>query len=66
MRTLSISFDEETAKQMRELAELWGLPEVRHNTPVISRCVERVWQQEIGSKTTDNDVIDAAPLDNIQ
>jgi hypothetical protein len=42
--------DEETTRQMSELAELWGLPEVRHNTPVISRCVERVYFQEFGLK----------------
>ncbi|MBK8990170.1 MAG: hypothetical protein IPM39_29585, partial [Chloroflexi bacterium] len=43
MKQIGINLDEETIKQMRELAELWGLPEVRHNTPVISRCVERIW-----------------------
>lgn len=65
MRTISISFDEETTKQMKELAELWGLPEVRHNTPVISRCVERIWQQEIGSKLLANES-DVSKLDNKQ
>ncbi|MBK8990123.1 MAG: hypothetical protein IPM39_29350 [Chloroflexi bacterium] len=47
---------------MRELAELWGLPEVRHNTPVISRCVERIWLMEIGKDKAD---ISGKPIDNI-
>lgn len=47
MKQISISMDDETIKQMRELAEKWGLPETRHNTAVISRCVERIWVQEI-------------------
>ena len=65
MRTISISFDEETTRQMRELAELWGLPEVRHNSPVISRCVERVWQQLIGGKLIDENS-NVSSLDNTQ
>lgn len=66
MRTVSFSvgFDDETTRQMKELAELWGLPTVRHNTPVISRCVERVWQQEIGRFLTEESRV--APLDKVQ
>lgn len=48
MKQIGINLDDETIKQMQELAERWGLPDVRHNTAVISRCVERVWQQVIG------------------
>lgn len=33
---------------MKQLAELWGLPEKRHNSAVIARAVERVWQAYIG------------------
>lgn len=48
MKQIGINLDDETIKQMQELAEKWGLPDVRHNTAVISRCVERIWFQEIG------------------
>lgn len=50
MKQISINMDDETIKQMRELADKWGLPETRHNTAVVSRCVERIWLQEIGSE----------------
>lgn len=47
MKHISISMDDETIKQMKELAQKWGLPDTRHNTAVVSRCVERIWLQEI-------------------
>lgn len=61
MKNIGISLDDETIKQMQDLAALWGLPEIRHNTPVISRCVERVWMQEIGAKQEDSSLL---PVDN--
>lgn len=48
MKHLTTHIDDETVRQMKELAELWGLPEVRHNSQVIARCVERVWMVEFG------------------
>ena len=48
MKHISINMDDETIRQMKELAEKWGLPNERYNTAVVSRCVERVWSQEIG------------------
>ena len=45
MKQISIQISEEAARQIAALARLWGLPEQRHNTPVIERCVERVYQQ---------------------
>lgn len=63
MKQISISLDDETIKQMQDLALLWGLPEVRHNTPVISRCVERVWMTVIGAK---QGLYDDLPIDNTQ
>lgn len=62
MKQISIWVDDETIKQMQDLAELWGLPEVRHNTPVISRCVERVWTLQIGVNLAEKDLL---PVDNI-
>lgn len=48
MKQVGTNLDDKTIEQMKELAEIWGLPEVRHHAAVISRCVERVWWQEIG------------------
>lgn len=48
MRHLTTSIDDETDRQIKELADLWGLPDIRHASQVISRCVERVWMLEIG------------------
>jgi len=48
MKAISIQLDEATVDQIRELAQKWKLSDVRHNTSVISRCVERVWMLEIG------------------
>lgn len=45
MKQISIQIDNKTAEQIMKLAVIWGLPPVRHNTPVISRCIERVWMQ---------------------
>ena len=39
---------EETARQMADLAELWGLPRIRHNTAVIERTVALAYMLEIG------------------
>lgn len=50
MKQISITPDDETIEQIRQLAELWGMPEQRHNTAVIQRCVERVWMLELGGK----------------
>jgi predicted transcriptional regulator len=50
MRKITVSLDDKTTHQMQELAERWGLPEVRHNSAVITRCVDWIWQQEIGEE----------------
>lgn len=42
MIQISIQLDEETRRQMQQLAAWWGLPEIRHSTPVISRAVDLV------------------------
>ena len=39
-----------TAKQMLDLALLWGESKERFNTPVITRCVELVWLSQFGDK----------------
>ena len=49
MKQISINMDDETVRQMRELAQKWGMPDARYNTAVVARCVERVWLQEIGT-----------------
>ena len=46
MKAISIQLADETERQLRELAALWGLPPVRHNTAVIERAIERVYQAE--------------------
>ena len=43
MKPMSLRIPDETARQMADLAAQWGLPTIRHNTPVLTRCVERVW-----------------------
>lgn len=64
MTHLTISPDDETIRQMRELAELWGLPEIRHNTAVVSRCVERVWMLEIGTDRMKEEEKNSGSIDN--
>ena len=44
---IGFKFDDETFKQMKELAELWGLPPIRHATQVVMACVDRIWQETI-------------------
>jgi hypothetical protein len=48
MKQISIQITDETARQIAGLAELWGLPQQRHNTPVIERAVAAVYLLEIG------------------
>lgn len=48
MRQATVRLSERTSKQIEELARLWGEPKERHNTPVITRCVELVWLSTLG------------------
>lgn len=65
MKKLSIHVDDETVEQMKELADLWGLPDIRHNTAVIQRCVERVWMLELGAaRLKGMDEKNASSIDN--
>lgn len=48
MKQISIQITKETARQMKQLAERWGLPEQRHNTPVIERAIATIFMFEIG------------------
>ena len=50
MKQISIQITDETARQMSALAKQWGLPQTRHNTPVIERCVATVFMFEIGTE----------------
>lgn len=50
MKQTSVRLDDETFRQIAELAELWGLPEVRHLSQVVTRCVERVHTQEFSAE----------------
>lgn len=50
MKQISMQIDDETQKQIKELALLWGLPDQKYNTQVVLRCVERVWMLENGYK----------------
>lgn len=48
MKQISIQITDETARQMAALAERWGLPAQRHNTPVIERAIATLFMLEIG------------------
>ena len=48
MKQISIQITDETARQMAVLAERWGLPRQRHNTPVIERAIATIFMLEIG------------------
>ncbi len=48
MKQISIQITNETARQIEQLAERWGLPPQRHNTPVIERAVATIFMLEIG------------------
>jgi hypothetical protein len=48
MKQISIQITDETARQMAALAEKWGLPAQRHNTPVLERAVATLYMLEIG------------------
>lgn len=50
MKHISIMLDDETVAQIRDLAEQWGLPAIRHNTDVVRRCVERVWREKVSDE----------------
>lgn len=48
MKQISIQITDETARQISALAERWGLPPQRHNTPVIERAIATLFMLEIG------------------
>ncbi len=48
MKQISIQITDETARQIAALAEQWGLPVQRHNTPVIERAIATLFMLEIG------------------
>ena len=48
MKQISIQITDETARQMTQLAEKWGLPPQRHNTAVIERTVATIFMLELG------------------
>lgn len=48
MKQISIQVTDETARQMAKLAQRWGLPPARHNTPVIERAIATIYLLEIG------------------
>lgn len=48
MKQISIQITDETARQIARLANCWGLPPQRHNTPVIERAIATMFMLEIG------------------
>ena len=48
MKQISVQITGETARQMADLAQHWGLPPQRHNTSVIERAVAMVHMLEVG------------------
>lgn len=55
MKNISIKLSEETRRQIAQLAAWWGESPVRHNTPVISRCVDRVFGAESAARESAGD-----------
>jgi predicted transcriptional regulator len=47
MKSISIELDTQTIGKMADLAQHWEMSDTRYNTPVVMRCVERVYWQEI-------------------
>jgi len=45
---MSVQLAGETRRQIAALAEHWGLPKQRHNTPVIERAVALAFMLELG------------------
>ena len=50
MKQHPIQLDQEAERMAKVLAEKWGLPKQRFMSRVLLRCLERVYQQEIGSE----------------
>jgi hypothetical protein len=48
MKQISIQITDETARQIARLAKRWGLPQERHNTPVIERAIATIFMLEVG------------------
>jgi len=46
MHQQSFQPSDRTASQIADLARWWGEAHIRHNTAVIARCVELIWQKE--------------------
>lgn len=58
MNQTTIQLDDQTKRQMTQLATWWGLPEVRHLTPVISRAIEQMIAIESARRTlSDSDFV---------
>jgi len=55
MKQLPIQLDEEQERQAKVLAVKWGLPEQRYISRVITRCLERVYQQVINKAEVETD-----------
>ena len=41
-KQISLNLEDGTRAKIAELAEFWGFPPVRHNTPVISEAIDRI------------------------
>lgn len=48
VKQISIQITNETARQIADLADHWGLPAQRHNTPTIERAIAIVHMLEVG------------------
>jgi hypothetical protein len=48
VKQISIQITDETARQIARLAKRWGLPQERHNTPVIERAIATIFMLEVG------------------
>lgn len=57
-KQISVYVTDETARQIAELARLWGLPDQRHNTPIIEKSIERIYQQEVEMRSKAQDALE--------
>lgn len=62
MKQISLQISDETANRIAALAEKWGLPKTRHNTPVIESAISLVYMLEIGCEKSDDELVKALDL----
>jgi len=44
-KQISLQLSDMTQEKIAALAEYWGFPPVRHNTPVIAEAIDRIYRE---------------------